>query len=158
MTTLRPASVTSWTLLAAAVGVLTTTACKKQPDTRSPDGDGAGGDVSHAGDNGGDEADDGTGPEFLTVDAFEEIVQGKTGDVTDCLTTAREAKPDLAGKLIFDFTVDGDGKVSEVKLDPASTLKDDGMNACVTDKAKGWQFPNTRDGKTMTLPYTFSMG
>lgn len=153
MTTLRSSSATSWTLL--AVAVLATAACKKQPDTQAPDDQAGGGEVSKPADS--EPADD-AAPEVLTVDVFEETVQGKTGDVTDCLAKARESKPDLAGKLVYDFTIAGDGKVSEVKPDPASTLKDDGMNACVIEKAKAWQFPKTRDGEPMTLPYTFSMG
>lgn len=153
MTTLRTSSATSWTLLAVAVTALATAACKKQPDTQTPD-DAGGGEVSKP----AEEPEDDAAPEVLTVDVFEETVQGKTGDVTDCLAKAREAKPDLAGKLVYDFTIAGDGKVSEVKPDPASTLKDEGMNACVIEKAKTWQFPKTRDGESMTLPYTFSMG
>ena len=42
-------------------------------------------------------------------------------------------------------------------LDPASTLKDDGVNTCVNDRAKKWEFPKTRDGESMTLPYSFNL-
>lgn len=148
---------TSWTLLAVLAGALATTACKKDADTKPP---GAGGDLSDAGDAagraGGDDDDD-AGPEFLTLDVFEETLQGKTGDVSECFTAAREAKPGLAGKVAYDFTVDGDGKISEVKLDPASTLKDDGLDKCVEERARGWSFPKTRDGKPMTLNYGFNL-
>ncbi|MBK7824425.1 AgmX/PglI C-terminal domain-containing protein [Nannocystis sp.] len=157
MTTPR-ASSNSWTLLAVAVSALTMTACKKSADTKAPDGGGGGDEVSHAGDNGGDASPgDDAAPEFLTVDVFEEVLDKHKGDVSDCYATAKEAKADLAGKLVLDFTVDGTGKVSEVKVDPASTLKDDGVNACVSDKAKGWSFPKTRDGQSMTLPYSFNL-
>lgn len=156
MTTPR-VSFHSWTLLAVAAGALATTACKKAPDTKAPDG-GGGDEVSHAGDNGGDASpEDDAAPEILTVDVFEEVVDKHKGDVSDCYATAKEAKADLAGKLTLDFTIDGTGKVSEVKVDPASTLKDDGVNACVSDKAKGWSFPKTRDGQSMTLPYSFNL-
>ncbi len=158
MLMLRATSI-SWPLIAVLAGGLTLTACKKAADSQTPEGsNGEVGDAGHAGDQGGDasDADEGV-PEVLTVDAFEEIVDKHKGDVSDCYATAKEAKADLAGKLVLDFTVDGTGKVSEVKVDPASTLKDDGVNACVDGKAKTWEFPKTRDGKSMTLPYSFNL-
>jgi hypothetical protein len=154
----------SWTLLAALAGALTLTACKKEGDAKPPedgggdvaDGGGdANGDGGGGGGGGGDAED--SGPDFLTVDVFEETLQSKSGDVTDCFAKAKEAKPDLGGKLALDFTVGGDGVVSEVKADPASTVVDDGLNKCVLEKAKGWKFPPTRKGEPMTLPYTFTM-
>jgi hypothetical protein len=153
MTTLRASK--SWSLLAVMAGALTLTACKKSTDTAPPDSTADA--TDHAGDQGGDasEADD-AAPEFLTVDVFEEIVDKHKNDVTDCYATAKEAKADLAGKLSVDFTIDGTGKVSEIKVDPTSTLKDDALNTCVSDKVKAWEFPKTRDGKPMILPYSFS--
>ena len=157
MTTLRGTSI-SWPLLAVLASGLTLTACKKA-DSQTLDGEkGEVGEEKHAGDQGGDaSAEDDAAPEFLTVDVFEEIVDKHKSDVSDCYATAKEAKPELAGKLSLDFTIDGTGKVSEVKVDPASTLKDDGVNACVSDKAKSWSFPKTRDGQSMTLPYSFNL-
>lgn len=137
-------------------GALATTACKKPADTQPPDVTAAPGDAGDAGDAGGGASED-SEPEFLTVNDFEEAMQGKSGDIVDCLTTARETKPDLAGKLAYDFTIGGDGKVSEIKPDPASTIKDEGLDKCVREKANGWSFPKTRDGQPMTLPYTFNL-
>jgi hypothetical protein len=154
MTTLRASSI-SWSLLAVVAGALTLTACGKKPaETTPPDNtDAAGSADDPAGDAGGS---DSAAAEFLTVDVFEETVDKKKGDVTDCYATAKETKADLAGKLTVDFTIGGDGKVSETKVDPSSTLKDDGLNKCVDDKAKTWEFPKTRDGQPMVLPYSFS--
>jgi len=157
MTTPRATSI-PWPLLAVLAAGLTLTACKKA-DSQTPDGDkGEVGEEKHAGDQGGDaSAEDDAAPEVLTVDVFEEIVDKHKGEVSDCYATAKEAKADLAGKLVLDFTIDGAGKVSEIKVDPASTLKDDGVNTCVNDRAKKWEFPKTRDGESMTLPYSFNL-
>ncbi len=152
---------TSWTLLAVLAGALAATSasgCKKDAQTQPPDttADNAG----DAGDGGGAAAsddDEPAAPEFLTVDVFEETMQGKNGEVGDCFTKARETKANLSGKLAYDFTIDGEGKISEVKEDPSSTIKDEGLNTCVRDKAKGWSFPKTRDGKPMTLNYGFNL-
>jgi hypothetical protein len=148
-------SLTSRSLLIALAGALALSACKKEGDGSKPPEDGGGGDVADGGGDGGDEPSE---PEFLTVDVFEETLQDKSGDVSECYNKAKEAKADLAGKLALDFTVGGDGVITEVKADPGSTIKDDGLNACVLEKAKTWKFPKTRDGQPMTLAYTYSMG
>lgn len=160
MTTLRSMPSTSWTLLAVLAGALATTTvsgCKKDAQTQPPDATADAADAGGAGDAAASTDEEPTAPEFLTVDVFEETMQGKNGEVGDCFTKAREAKADLAGKLAYDFTIDGEGKISEVKEDPASTIKDEGLNTCVRDKAKGWSFPKTRDGKPMTLNYGFNL-
>ncbi len=152
MTTQRS---TSWTLLALVASVLATTACKKNADTQPPEASATPTDDS-ALDRGGD-ASEPDEPEFLTVNDFEDAMQGKNGDIGDCFAAAREAKPELAGKLAYDFTIGGDGKVSDIKTDPASTIKDEGLDKCVREKANGWSFPKTRDGQPMTLPYAFNL-
>lgn len=151
----------SWSLLSVLVGALALSACKKDGDAKPPE-DGGGGDVADSGGGdggggggGGDEPDE---AEFLTVDVFEETLQSKTDDVAECFGKAKESKPDLGGTLMLDFTVGGDGVVTEVKADDGSTIKDDGLNACVLEKAKTWKFPKTRKGEPMTLPFKFSMG
>lgn len=148
---------TSWTLLALVAGALATTACKKSADTQPPEVSAKPDDADDADGGGGGDASEAAEPEFLTVNDFEDTMQGKNGDIGDCFAKAREAKPELAGKLAYDFTVGGDGKISEIKPDPASTLKDEGLDKCVREKASTWTFPKTRDGQPMTLPYTFNL-
>lgn len=143
-----------------ALGLLSLGACKKQADSSPPDGDkadqgGGDGGGEQAGDQGGGDA--AAGEEFLSVDGFEETMQGKQGDVADCFAQAKEAKPDLSGKLSLDITIGGDGSVSAVKFDDASTIKEASITACVEEKAKGWKFAKTRDGKDMTLPYSLNL-
>ncbi len=154
MTTQRS---TSWTLLAVLAGALATTACKKSADTQAPDVAANNGNANDLGGDDDSDASEPAEPEFLTVNDFEDTMQGKNGDIGDCFAAARETKPELAGKLAYDFTVGGDGKISDIKPDPASTIKDEALDKCVREKASGWSFPKTRDGKPMTLPYTFNL-
>ena len=148
---------TSWPLLAVAAGALALAACKKQPDAQPPDDGAAAGGAEAGGAPSDGAGDDEAAPEFLTVDAFEETIDAKKGDVTDCFATAKEAKPDLGGKLALEFTIGGDGKVTAVKVEAGSTINDPGLTTCVTDKAKSWQFAKTRDGEPMVLPYSFNL-
>lgn len=135
--------------------------CKKEADSKPPgdegaggggSADGGGGDAGGGGGGGGGEAE-----EILTVDSFEETMQGKQGDVADCFAAAKEASPKLSGKLVLDITVGGDGAVAGVKFDESSTIKEAAITTCVEEKAKGWKFPKTRDGKEMTLPYSLNL-
>lgn len=134
-------------------------ACKKQADSTTPDEtdkpDSGPADATDAGGGGGGGGD--AGEEVLSVDAFEEAMQGKQSDVADCFGEAKEKKPDLSGKLALDITVAGDGSVSGVTFDDTSTIKEASITACVAEKAKGWKFPRTSDGNAMTLPYSLNL-
>lgn len=145
--------------LILALCLVPLTACKKQADSTPPDStsdqrDAGSGDASPAGGGGGgsDEAE-----EILSVDVFEEKMQGHQGDVADCFTEAKEKKADLSGKLALDITVAADGSVSAVKFDESSTIKEASITSCVEAKAKAWKFPKTRDGDEMTLPYSLNL-
>lgn len=157
MTIAPRTSKTSWPLLAVAASALALAACKKDQDTAPPDDGGSPAGSDAGAGAGDDDSSDDAAAEFLTVDAFEETIGEKTGDVTDCFAAAKEKKADLGGKLALEFTIGGDGKVSEIKVEPGSTVNDPDLTACVTDKAKAWQFPKTRDGAPMTLPYSFNL-
>ncbi len=155
-----PSSVRGMSLLVVMTGALAMTACKKSGDS-APPGDGAGADLDAGDDDrasSNDDSDDADAePDFLSVDAFEEIVQRNTGDVTDCFSQAKAGKPELAGKLAYDFTIGADGQLTDLQLDEGSAIKDDGLNACILDKARGWKFPKPRGDQPMTLPYSFSL-
>lgn len=133
-------------------------ACKKQSDSQSPDA--SAGDASDAssdvsGDGGG--ASEAAVEEVLTVDVFEAEMERKKDDIAGCYAQAKEAKPDLAGKLALDITVAGDGSVEKVAFDPSNSLKDPSVTSCVEGKSKEWKFPRTRDGASMTLPYSLNL-
>lgn len=131
-------------------------ACKKQADSNPPStsdqSDNADAANSAGGGGGDDEAE-----EILSVDAFEEKMQGYQGDVADCFSEAKEKKADLSGKLALDITVGADGSVTTVKFDESSTIKEASITSCVEAKAKSWKFAKTRDGDEMTLPYSLNL-
>jgi hypothetical protein len=134
-------------------------ACKKQADSTPPDSTSdqneAAADASGAGGGGG--GGDVETEEILTVDVFEEKMQGHQGDVADCFSEAKDKKADLSGKLALDITVAADGSVAAVKFDESSTIKEASITSCVEAKAKAWKFPKTRDGNEMTLPYSLNL-
>lgn len=145
------------TLTLCLLTLVASPGCKKEATT-APDGDGGGGAVADREDSSdGDGGYDGPSEEILTADAFEETMQAKQGDVADCFAAAKEAKPDLAGKLALDVTVAGDGSVASVKFDEGSTIQEASITSCIEEKAKSWKFYKTRDGSEMTLPYSLNL-
>ena len=54
--------------------------------------------------------------------------------------------------------IDGDGKVKSVAFDPQrSTLKHDGLFACMEGKIKALKFNITLNGADSPMPYTFDL-
>ena len=149
---------TSWTLALSLATLVALPGCKKEA-TAPPDGSG-GGDAAageDGGGNGGGGGSDGAAELPLTADTFEEAMQARQGDVADCFAQAKEAKPDLAGKLALDVTVAGDGSVSAIKFTDTSTIQEPSITSCIEEKAKGWKFNKTSDGSPMTLGYSLNL-
>ena len=82
-----------------------------------------------------------------------------------CYESALAQKPALAGKLILDFTIEGDadvgGGVEDADFDDESTLRDDDMRTCVRESLMTLTFdkPPSGGGKvTVKYPIAFSPG
>ena len=80
-------------------------------------------------------------PEGLSKEVVLKLVQKKAGEIERCYF-GREVR----GKLILELTVDLDGKVRSVKI-TSSPLKDSGVERCVTESVKKWQFPAVQGGR-----------
>ncbi|HEY4116875.1 MAG TPA: AgmX/PglI C-terminal domain-containing protein [Byssovorax sp.] len=82
-----------------------------------------------------------------------------------CYESALAQRPALAGKLVLDFTIEGDadvgGVVEDADFDDASTLHDDEMRTCVRESLMTLTFdkPPRGGGKvTVKYPLAFSPG
>ena len=80
-------------------------------------------------------------PEGLSKEVVLKLVQKKAGEIERCYF-GREVR----GKLILELTVGLDGKVRSVKI-TSSPLKDSGVERCVTESVKKWQFPAVQGGR-----------
>ncbi len=159
MTRRRLASAAPFAAPVAALLVLAVAApgCKKSGESAAPTSGADEDEGGSAGGGGGGEGDEGGGEEFLTASGFEEFVQGKGGEVSECFSEASEKTPGLGGKLILDFTIAGDGSVESTAVGEGSTLTDATFVGCVQKKAAGWRLPKTRDGEAMTLSFPFAL-
>ncbi|MBL8715494.1 MAG: AgmX/PglI C-terminal domain-containing protein [Myxococcales bacterium] len=92
----------------------------------------------------------------LPPEVIKRILRANFNKFRYCFFTALAKDPKLAGKTVAQFVIDEHGAVSSYKLDPATTIGDATMNACVLGHYKGIAFPEPTTGKvevTHTLDF-----
>lgn len=96
---------------------------------------------------------------YLDVANFNRVVEEHASEVVACYReTAGKAEGAPTGRVKTTIVVDGDGKVNKVSFDPQrSTLKHEGLNKCIEEKAKAWRFNITLTGGESPMPYTFDL-
>ena len=143
-----------WTVALVSLALVSAGACKKQEST-SPDTATAAEDAD-AEDADAEDADAEEAASILTKSSFEETVTAHFSDVSDCYVAALEDNSKLSGQLIAEFTIDGEGKVTGLVAVDGSTLVDEGMLTCISERAQGWGFDRP-SGESMTLQYPFNL-
>ncbi|NVB37302.1 AgmX/PglI C-terminal domain-containing protein [Pseudenhygromyxa sp. WMMC2535] len=140
----------------ALVGAFGTLGCKKQ-ETTSPDADAAPPAQADADlDTESDPAEEAEAEaEVLTKTSFENTVSEHFDDVSDCYMSALEANPELAGELVASFTIGADGQVTALVAAEGSTLTDEALIACITERAQSWGFDTPTE--EMVLQYPFNL-
>jgi TonB family protein len=93
----------------------------------------------------------------LTQSSFEQGINDHMQDVADCYADAQSKNAKLEGTMNARFTISADGKVESVEALDGSTLKDDGMTACIQEKAQAWQFDPTPSGESMPMEFPFTL-
>lgn len=96
---------------------------------------------------------------YLDVSNFNRAVESHQEEIAACYRETAGKQPDApTGRVKTTIVVDGDGKVKKVTFDPQrSTLKHDGLNACIEERAKQWKFNITLNGADSPMPYTFTL-
>lgn len=72
-----------------------------------------------------------------------------------CYERRSIVRPDLAGDLTVEVTVDGDGNPQSVNI-VNSSIGDDDVHRCVQTEIRGLRFPSTGAGGTVTVQHTLS--
>lgn len=89
------------------------------------------------------------------ADDVESLVRPKISDLNACYKDEQQQNPKAFGKVLMSFTIQKDGRTSDVRL-LASTLKSPNMEGCLVGKIEAWQFPPPRDGQEIKVRYPFS--
>ncbi len=138
-------------------------ACKKTEDSTQAPGDAADPEGAPASDPDGEAPEGGEVAEeespYLDAMNFNRKVEENIGEIVTCYreTAGKEADAPK-GRVKTTVVVDGDGKVKSVAFDPQrSTLKHEGLLACMEGKIKALRFNITLNGADSPMPYTFDL-
>ncbi len=93
----------------------------------------------------------------LTREEIDKVVRGRANILKACYQKALNQKRGLAGKLIVNFVISADGSVKSTRIDPSSSLRDEGVEGCVRNNITRLRFP-AKGGAIVNYPFLFSQG
>lgn len=77
-------------------------------------------------------------------------------EVKVCYENSLKQNPDLEGTVIVDFKIDDTGSVKNTKANTSkSSLKDEKVHRCITEKMSTWKFPAAPKGQVAVISYPF---
>lgn len=91
----------------------------------------------------------------LSKEDISRVVNSNIHAVQACYEKALLRNPGLSGRIVFDWTVKNDGRVSGVRV-RSSTLGNSDVSSCISTKIKKWKFPRPKGGEVIiTYPFLF---
>ena len=89
-------------------------------------------------------------------EAIRRTVRSHLSEVKNCYASAMKKNPGLKGKMVLDWDVNDKGAVTKAALnEKKSTLNNEDVTKCITEKLMGWKFPAAEVGKTISVSYPF---
>lgn len=92
--------------------------------------------------------------EGLTKDEVGEVIHRHLSEVRYCYESAMIRTPDIEGKLMTNFTINGQGVVKSAEV-KSSTLPDPRLDDCIIRRLATWKFPKPRGGVDVAVTYPF---
>lgn len=93
----------------------------------------------------------------LTAADIDKGIRQREALIRACYTKERQAKPELAGKLVVTFKIEPDGTVTSPSINAAaSTLRDTNVETCVVRQLSQLKFPASDKGAKVNYPLLFS--
>jgi outer membrane biosynthesis protein TonB len=93
----------------------------------------------------------------LSRDEITRVVNEHIYQIQACYERALMSKPGLAGKIVFDWTVNLKGRVSGVRV-RSSSLGSPEVATCISGLIRGWKFTSPVGGDVIvTYPFLFRM-
>lgn len=129
------------------------------PRGRGPGGSGGGDKPGNLGPRGnGREAKIDIGGEEVLVfgsldpSVIDGVIKRHLEQIQYCYQRQLGAKPGLHGKLVVNFTIESDGRVSQARM-KSSTMGDAVVEECVADRFAKIRFPHPKGGGTVAINY-----
>ena len=92
----------------------------------------------------------------LSKEEIQKVINKHIGEIQYCYEKQLRTQPGLSGRVVLDWTVNLQGKVTVVKI-AQSTLASSEATNCMMQKLKSWKFPNPRGGAvSIVFPFVFN--
>lgn len=91
----------------------------------------------------------------LTREEIRMVVRAKLPQIRACFEAGLADTPELGGRVLLRFTIDGDGKARGLEI-VEDALADPSVASCIVAAIGSWQFPHPRDGKPIVITYPFA--
>lgn len=93
----------------------------------------------------------------LSKDAIREVVRANLEDVRVCYNKVLAVEPTATANLIVDFTIGGDGAVTQSKVGSITGPAE--LGTCVAATVAAWKFPKPTGGAvSVSYPFLFEPG
>jgi hypothetical protein len=94
----------------------------------------------------------------LTREEIVEVIERNSEDSDACIGEAVKTDPKAKGKVVIEFEVEPDGKISAVEyLREKSTYKNEKLGQCLTGKIKNWRFPVLHNDDSLEIKFPFTI-
>jgi hypothetical protein len=96
-------------------------------------------------------------PGGLTKEEIDRVVRSRAGVFRACYQKELNRSPGIGGKMVIHFVISGDGTVKSAN-GAGGTLKNDGVESCITSNVMRLRFPAKPPGGIVNYPFVFSPG
>lgn len=94
----------------------------------------------------------------LSREEVDRVVKSRKGTIQACYQKAVNRDRSLSGKLVVNFRISADGKVTSARIEPGkSSLRNAEVESCVKRQIQGLKFP-AKGGAVVNYPFIFSSG
>jgi len=94
----------------------------------------------------------------LTAEEINRVVKARAGIFRACYQHELNRSPGIGGKLVIHFVIGGDGSVKSAKTSGGSSLRNDGVESCVTSNIMRLKFPAKGGQANVNYPFLFQPG
>ncbi|TVQ77929.1 MAG: hypothetical protein EA369_08120 [Bradymonadales bacterium] len=84
----------------------------------------------------------------------QQIIEERLTQVRRCYESALRNEPGLAGKIETSWTINADGRVSNLKMN-SQDLTQASLQQCIHERIASWNFPEPRGGGIVNVKYPF---
>jgi len=92
----------------------------------------------------------------LEMSQIEAVIQQNIGQIYYCYEKGLQKAPQLQGRVVTDFVINGAGRISVAQVGQTS-LKAAQVEGCMLGKLKSWKFPKPVGGVDVSVSYPFNL-